>query len=266
MTTPPKRYTKATMIAELEKRKLGTKATRAAIIDTLFKRGYITGKLITVTKFGLSVYNALKENCSMIVDEVTTRKLEEDMDGISKRQKTEEEIISEGKQMLLEAIDTFNKNKQKISEELKAGFEDSIVSFGVCLKCGGKLVMRKSKTGKVFIGCSNYPNCTNTYPLPQNALIQPTKKICPYCHTMIVKVFRKGKRPYEMDLDPNCISRKDWQKTSNGVKQESNEISNTKSADLPVPLSKKHEKVSKNKKVLHPKKSSVRRKKAKQKS
>ncbi len=209
-TKPPNRYTKATLIAELEKRGLGTKATRAAIIDTLFKREYITGSSIMVTKFGLNVFEALKENCAMIIDEATTRKLEEDMEGISKRQKTEQEIIEEGKALLLEALKMFDKNKEKIARLLKEGFDDSAVGFGSCPKCGGKLVLRKSKAGKIFIGCSNYPKCTNTYPLPQNATIKPTGKICPYCHTPIVKVFRKGKRPYEMDLDPNCISRKEW--------------------------------------------------------
>ena len=66
--------------------------------------------------------------------------------------------------------------------------------------------------GKNFIGCSNYPNCTNTYSVPQNAKIVATGKMCELCHTPKIKVFRKGKRPFEMDLDPNCESKKDWAK------------------------------------------------------
>ncbi|MEM3245231.1 MAG: DNA topoisomerase I [Candidatus Micrarchaeaceae archaeon] len=259
MTSPPKRYTKASLIAELEKRNLGTKATRAAVIDTLFKREYITGKIITVTKFGLSVYNALKENCNMIIDEVTTRKLEEDMEKISKKEKTEEEVINEGKQMLLEALKIFDKNKQKILEELRAGFEDSIVSFGVCPKDGGKLVMRRSKNGKIFIGCSNYPKCTNTYPLPQNALIKPTNKTCPYCHTMIVKVFRKGKKPYEMDLDPNCISRKNWHIQNSKEQIENTAVLSQESESTTTQKLKEPKKASK-KKPVHPKKISNKKK------
>ncbi len=72
------------------------------------------------------------------------------------------------------------------------------------------MVIRRSRAGKLFVACTNYPNCTNTYSLPQNAKIEPVGKICEFCKTPIIKVIRKGRRPFEMDLDPNCISKKDW--------------------------------------------------------
>lgn len=209
-TQPPKRYTKAGLISELEKRNLGTKATRAAIIDTLFKRNYITGTSISVTKFGLSVFDALDKNCAMIVNEETTKKLEEDMEKISTGAKKEEEVIEEGKEMLLEALKAFDANKDKISEEIRQGLKESVNSLGKCPVDGGELVIRRSRAGKLFVACTNYPNCTNTYSLPQNAKIEPVGKICEFCKTPIIKVIRKGRRPFEMDLDPNCISKKDW--------------------------------------------------------
>ncbi|MGC8670158.1 MAG: DNA topoisomerase I [Candidatus Micrarchaeia archaeon] len=209
MTKPPRRYSKAMLIAELEKRKLGTKATRAAIIDTLFKRNYISGNIITVTSFGMSVYNALKKYAEMIIKEETTRKLEEDMEKIAIGEKTEAEVINEGKVLLLEALETFNKNKQDISSSIKEGFADSEVVLGKCPLDGGNLVIRHSRSGKIFASCSNYPKCKAIYPLPQHAKIIPTGKVCEYCHTPIVKVFR-NKKVFEMDLDPNCVTKKSW--------------------------------------------------------
>ncbi|MEM0149413.1 MAG: DNA topoisomerase, partial [Candidatus Micrarchaeaceae archaeon] len=209
-TKPKNRYTKAGLIAELERRDLGTKATRASIIDTLFKRNYITGTSIKVTQFGLSVYETLEKNCSMIVDEATTRKLEEDMELISKGKKDESVVIEEGKDMLLQALKALEENMASISESLRKAFSESTEKLGKCPVDGGDLVIRRSKAGKFFVACSNYPKCTNTYSLPQNAKIEPTGKTCEYCHTPIIKVIRRGKRPFEMDLDPNCITKSTW--------------------------------------------------------
>ena len=153
---------------------LGTKATRASIIDTLFKREYIEGTSRRVTKFGMSIYEALNENVNMIVDEGTTRGLEEDMERISKGEKTEEEVINEGKSMLLEALKSFDSNKAKIAEEMTKGISEGEEILGKCPKDGGNLVVRRSKMGKSFAACSNYPDCTTTYSLPQNAKIVGT--------------------------------------------------------------------------------------------
>ncbi|MFI5412757.1 MAG: DNA topoisomerase I, partial [Candidatus Micrarchaeales archaeon] len=209
-TQPPRRFTKAGLISELEKRDLGTKATRASIIDTLFRRRYLEGASnITVTAFGMSVYETLANNASMIVDESTTRKLEEDMEKISKGQMKEDDVIEEGKKALLEALKEFDKNKEQIAVAMKKGLHESNV-IGKCPKDGGDLVIRRSRFGKQFVACANYPKCTNTYSLPQGALILPTGETCEHCKTPFIKVIRKGRRPFEMDLDPNCITKKDW--------------------------------------------------------
>ncbi|MFH1221884.1 MAG: DNA topoisomerase, partial [Candidatus Micrarchaeota archaeon] len=76
-TTPPRRYTQASIVSELEKRHLGTKATRAAIVDTLFRRGYANGAPIEVTEFGLKVDEVLKKYAPEILDEELTKKIEE---------------------------------------------------------------------------------------------------------------------------------------------------------------------------------------------
>jgi DNA topoisomerase-1 len=210
LTQPPKRYSKAGLIAELEKRDLGTKATRASIIDTLFRRGYLDEAPIKATEFGMAVYEALHENVSMIVDEATTRQLEKDMEKIVEGKKTEEEVIGEGKKMLLDALKLFDSNKAKITEAMKKGLAESSIGLGKCPTDGGDLVVRKSRMGKQFAACANYPKCTTTFSLPQGAKIVGTGKACEFCKTPIVKVIRMGKGVFEMCLDPNCKTKEGW--------------------------------------------------------
>ncbi len=205
-TKPPRRFTKASLIAELERVDLGTKATRASIIDTLFKRNYIEGSQIRVTSFGMTVYKTLSKSCEMIVNIETTRVLEEDMELISKGKRDADEVIVEGKRMLIEAITLFDKNKESIGEQMRDSFRE-VNTLGRCPKCGGDLIIRRSKIGKQFVACSNYPKCTNTYPLPQNAKILSTTEVCDVCKTPMVRVIRKGKPPFDIDLDPKCTAR-----------------------------------------------------------
>ena len=213
VTQPPDRYNKASLIALLESKDLGTKATRAAIVDTLFNRGYIGGKRIEVTEYGMSVYEALKDNCPPILDPALTRKLEVDMEEIMHGKTSMEAVIKEGMETITKIITLFNKNEKAISADLSKGLEKTNQSsiLGKCLKDGGNLAIKYSRAGKQFVGCGNWPNCDQTYPLPQFAKIVPMGKVCELCHTPKVKVFRKGK-VFEMDLDPNCETKKNWGK------------------------------------------------------
>jgi DNA topoisomerase-1 len=211
-TLPPKRFTKTSLIALLEGKELGTKATRAEIIDTLFKRDYVKGASIEVTEFGLSIYDALSTYCPDILDEELTKRLETDMEKIQRGEATKALVIGEGKEIITKLIGKFKGKETQIGDALLKGLKESENSslIGPCRVDGGNLLLRRSKMGKNFIGCSNYPKCTNTYSVPQNAKIVATGKICEICHTPKIKVFRKGRRPFEMDLDPSCPSKKDW--------------------------------------------------------
>ena len=211
-TEPPSRFNKSSLIALLEKKDLGTKATRTEIIDTLFRREYIKNSRIEVTELGMSVYNALSKYCGAILNEELTRKLEKDMENIMRGSEDEERVIGEGKNIIEDIIKEFVKNEKEISKELGEGLKGNERSkiIGTCNKCGGNLIIKRSNAGKLFVGCSNWPNCNNAYPLPGGAAIVPTGKVCQICKTPIVKVFRRGRRPFQMDLDPNCETKKDW--------------------------------------------------------
>ena len=210
-TQPPKRFTQASIVRKLEVEKLGTKATRASIVQTLFDRGYLAGKSIEVTPLGLSVYDALARDVPDIVSEELTRHFEEDMEKITDGSKADSDVVGEGKAKLVELLDKFKLKEQEVGRSLLGAFnitqhEKNVV--GEC-KCGGKLVIRTSKYGQ-FVGCSNYPDCRNTYPLPHEAKVGSTGKKCEKCGTPIVLVKRKGKRPWRMCLSTTCETKASW--------------------------------------------------------
>ncbi|MCD6371750.1 MAG: DNA topoisomerase I [Candidatus Aenigmarchaeota archaeon] len=213
-TKPPQRYSQGSIIKEMEKRNLGTKATRSEILRTLYERGYLEGKSIRVSKLGEVVVNVLKKFSPEITSEELTRKFEEEMEMVYNGKKDKETVIQEAKKVLEKILKKIKENERKIGNLLAEGLLKSWEErniLGKCPKCGGTLrIIRSKKSGKFFVGCSNYPKCKNIYPLPQGARIEKTGKICEKCGTPIIRIRRKGKRPFTMCLDPNCSSKKDW--------------------------------------------------------
>ena len=214
-TQPPKRFTEASLVSELEDRDLGTKATRAVVVETLFKRGYLKGKSIHTTPFGLAVYDALKKDAPEIMDEELTRSIEHEMDQISEGKIDEKKVIEDGKKVVEKIVQDMKLKEREIGFELAAGFkqkENEASMLGKCAKCGNELRMIKSRFGKNFVGCSGYPECRTTFPLPGGALIEPQGTICEKCKTPMIKVIRKGRKPFIMCLDPTCETKKGWAK------------------------------------------------------
>jgi DNA topoisomerase-1 len=219
-TKPPKRYTQASIVSELEKRKLGTKATRSVIVDTLFKRGYTTGKSIEVSDFGLKVCDVLQKYAPEILDENLTRKIEEDMEAIQEGKLEKEKVIAESKEVLTQILDKWKANEAKIGAELADALAATLEAesmIGVCDKCGKQLRIIRLKAGKQFIGCSGYPACRNAYPLPTGAMVRPTRNTCPDCNKPTVNV-KKGRMRYTMCVDPNCPSKAKWKKRGGNEK------------------------------------------------
>ena len=213
-TQPPKRYTQASIISELERKKLGTKATRSTIIDTLFKRGYAIGKPIEVTDFGLKVRNVLAKYAPEILDEELTRKIEDDMEEIQEGKTEKEKVIEEGKDVLVKILGKWKKNEKKIGKEIADALKTTEAKenvVGKCDKCGENLRIIRMKAGRQFIGCSGYPKCRNIYPLPTGAFVKTTEKLCKDCGKPVVFVAR-GRMRFEMCIDPECPSKEKWKK------------------------------------------------------
>ncbi|MCD6227038.1 DNA topoisomerase I [Candidatus Micrarchaeota archaeon] len=212
MTKPPNRYTQATLISELEKRELGTKATRAVVVDTLFKRGYLEGRSIEVKPLGMAIYYALEPFCPEILDEKLTRHFEREMikiqeQPVDKAEKMKEKVINEGRKTVEKISKKFKAHESDIGKKLVESIKNEIV-MGKCPKCGGNLVIRTARVSKKqFVGCSNFPKCKVTYPLPQNVTVTATGKSCKYCGAPVVKVKPKRGNEYELCLNPSCPSK-----------------------------------------------------------
>ena len=206
-TTPPKRYTPASIIKELERRNLGTKATRSEIVDTLFQRGYVDGKAIEATNLGIKTVETLEKYCPKIVDEELTRHFEEEMDQIREGKRKSEEILNEARDAITDIIKDFKKHEKEIGKELlDANIEtrNEMTTLGKCPVCKeGDLQIRKGKFGS-FVACNKYPNCKTTFSLPHNALIKPAQTICETCSYPKVLAIKKGKQPMEFCLNPKC--------------------------------------------------------------
>jgi len=216
-TQPPKRYTQASLVRELEKRNLGTKSTRAIIIQTLYDRNYCEGQQIKITNLGRGVVETLKKYAPEFLSEKLTAKFEHEMELVEQNKKKREEVLIEAKNLLKKTFEELKKKEKEIGNSLLKLIEETREeqnTLGKC-KCGGNLKFIQMHNGSRFVGCSNYPKCKNAYPLPKNCKIEKTGKICEFCGTPILKIIRKGRRSFNMCLDPNCKRKEKWVKEKN---------------------------------------------------
>ncbi len=277
-TKPPPRYTQSTLIKEMERLNLGTKSTRAEIIQKLFDRGYVRGRPIRPTRIGRALISTLGKNQVQVIKPDMTAKLEKDMDKIEMGKIEKSAVIQESKEMLTKVlrdlkVETVGKvmresMRYKIGECPEGGdliyverkrlvvcekdgksifyalpktghiefldqkcpvcrlplirvvrkgqspqirclnpkceYNKKKDYVGKCPKCGGDLVIRQSRNGKRFIGCSNYPQCNVTYPLPQKGEIIPTGETCPYCGAPLIIIRRKGHKDWKICPNMDC--------------------------------------------------------------
>ena len=237
MTKPPRRYTSSSIVTKLEKLGLGTKATRSNIVDTLYKRNYIKGKSIRATPLGIKLIDTLNEHSPVILDKNLTKEFEEEMEEIEKQDgkkdlnKLEEKTIKKANKAIKKIVKDIKENQGHIGKDLKKAVEKNYKqnkkenTLTKCPKCKkGKLrIIFNKKSKRYFIGCSNYPDCKNTYTLPPGK-IKPSKdkkgnlKKCKECGWPILMRLKKGKRPWFFCFNPKCEKNKDkeWAKKRNG--------------------------------------------------
>ncbi|MGL4669081.1 MAG: DNA topoisomerase I [Methanobacteriaceae archaeon] len=199
-TKPPARYNEASLIKELEKRGLGTKATRADIIAKLYDRDYISGKKIEVNQLGENIIDTLKEYCKDLTSEELTRQFETELEEIMSGKIKREKVVDEAKGEVLKIISDIEKNQAEIGEQLYDAYQRSQI-VDKCV-CKGNLTIRYSpKTKSQFVGCSNYPECTVIYSLPRGATV--LKKKCEKCGLPLIS-FGSQKQRQKACLDPKC--------------------------------------------------------------
>ncbi len=209
-TQPPSRYGQGTLIELMEKYNLGTKATRHAIIQNLYDRGYVHGSPVEPTQMGIKMAEALQQFAPRIASPEMTAELEKDMDLISVRDLTKEQVVSISRDLLRQAYGSLEQNREQVAAKIYEGITDDRI-LGDCPKCGKhKLrVVRSKTTKKRFVGCEGYPDCDQTYPLPQRGDIIGTGEICPQCGSPKIKVLG-GRRPWVLCLDPYCPTKAEY--------------------------------------------------------
>ncbi|MCX6748107.1 MAG: DNA topoisomerase, partial [Candidatus Pacearchaeota archaeon] len=224
MTQPPRRYTPASIITELEKRNLGTKATRANIIETLYARNYIKEQSIQATPLGISLIKTLEKYSPVIIDEKLTRDFEKDMVEIERAKKgleeKEEHIIKKAEVSIKKIAEDFKQHEDKIGKELVSATEENykleraeneLNECPVCKK--GKLrILFNKRFRRSFVACNSYPECKTTFSLPPG-LIKKTDKICEACGFPMLLAIRKEKRPWMFCFNPNCKTRLEYEKS-----------------------------------------------------
>lgn len=191
MTEPPARFDEALLIKKLKEEGIGRPSTYATILDILYNRNYVIkeNKKLVPTEVGKLTVNFLKKYFTEIFDYGFTAKMEENLDK-----------IEEGKLKYLDVLNDFYSKFEPLinsTEKMESLKEKLIVKTLLkCEKCGGDMLIRQSKNGQ-FLGCSNYPECTNTKALSYG--------VCPKCNKgFVVKRYYKNKSFFGCSLYPKC--------------------------------------------------------------
>jgi DNA topoisomerase-1 len=239
-TSPPPRFSPATILQTLEDQEVGTKTTRALVLDILYKRGYLSGRQINVTPLGLAVYDAFNKYVPLVVDPELTRKLEKEIEAIQDDKMSQDEVINSAKKIIREVVTEMKNKEKEIGSELLIQLKKS-EEFAPC-KCGGKLrVLQKGKSK--FLGCTNYPKCKITYSLPYGLFNYAEQ--CPECNSPIIWII-KGKQRFKACLNRECPTK--LEKEAAREKREEDKIKKEKIEKIEKKEPKKTEKAAKPKK------------------
>ncbi len=229
-TKAPPRYTDATFIKAMEENGIGRPATYATVVSVLAKREYTEkdGKNLKPTALGETVVTFMEKNFKDIVDIQFTASMEDKLDTVvngTQWQKIIEDFYPGFVKSLNAAYS--GEKKVKLEEEVtdviceKCGanmvvrtgkfgkflacpnfpkcrnIKNIVESLGKCPSCGGDIVKKKTKNGKPFYGCSNYPNCEFM------SWEQPAPVFCPKCRS-VMRIVTKDKKTKYICINKNC--------------------------------------------------------------
>lgn len=218
-TTPPGRYSEASLIKELEKRDIGRPSTYASIISTIEDRGYVNkiNKSLHPTDTGEVVSDFLEENFTKYISDDFTKEMENNLDKVADGKLTYLKLLTDFYKPFASAL----KAKDKIEKQNNFGFAPENIK---CPECSAKMIIKLSKNGK-FYSCSRFPDCQGARTLNGEVLEGPkeTGKICPKCNEgkLIERTVRYGKF-IACSNYPKCkyieTSEEERQKKNTGVK------------------------------------------------
>ena len=226
-TEPPARYTEASLIKALEEYGIGRPSTYASIISTILSREYVVreAKSLKPTELGEVVTNLMKKQFSKIVNLKFTAQMENDLDSIEGGKNDWKDTLRVFYSDFSETLEKAKENMKDVKITLEEDKTDEICDkcgkpmvvkhgrFGkfiacsgypeckniknivdeigvTCPKCNGSVIRRKSKRGRVFYGCKNYPSCSFV------SWDEPTNDKCPNCGEILYKKNTKKTKIY----------------------------------------------------------------------
>jgi DNA topoisomerase-1 len=231
-TQGPPRYTDASIVKILEEKGIGRPSTYAPTISVLLDRYYVTrsNKQLVPTLLGKMISDMLSEYFPHVVDAAFTASMEDKLDEVEENRIRWPDMIKEFYDPFIDRVEEVGKTLESYKGTLDeatdyvcekcgkplikklgrfgfflacSGFPDCkttrSIPLGVCPKCGGDIVARKTKgRGKEFYGCANYPDCdfiSHYKPLNQN---------CPKCGQFMVEKYDKRNGSHKACINPDC--------------------------------------------------------------
>lgn len=205
-TSPPPRFTEASLVKYLEEKEIGRPSTYAPIVSTLLSRRYIQRQKrnLLPTDLGFLVTGIVEQYFKEVADADFTANMEAQLDDVAT-------AGSDWKVIIRNFYGGFEKELEVADEEIKkVEFEDEPTDE-VCEVCGCPMVIKQGRFGR-FMACSGYPDCKNT-----KAIVKTIDVKCPDCGSDIVeKRSRRGKIFYGCSGYPKC-KRAYWNKPVNKV-------------------------------------------------
>ena len=206
-TEPPARYSQGRLVQEMEKRGLGTKSTRASIIERLYQVRYLKNDPIEPSQLGMAIVDALHDFAPRITTPEMTAELDEDMTHVAEGTDTQDHVVEHSRALLAGMLDALIEHKDDLGEAI-ADAVTADARVGACPKCGKDLVMKTSaKTRGSFIGCMGWPDCDVTYPVPSGVKVSPLEgdaAVCPECGAPRIKCQPFRQKAYEQCVNPKC--------------------------------------------------------------
>ena len=193
-TSPPPRYTEASLVKTLEELGIGRPSTYAPTITTILNREYVEkdGASLVPTELGIIVTKILDENFQKFMEVDFTADMESQLDQIEEGNAEWKKVVEEFYSPLAEAIRVAIEKIEKVNMDEETD--------EICELCGSNMVIKYGRFGK-FMACKNYPECKNTKPIVSKIGVK-----CPKCKEgdIIMRKSKKKKIFYGCSNYPDC--------------------------------------------------------------
>jgi len=229
-TEPPPRFTEATLVKALEDNGIGRPSTYSSIVETIQARRYVEQieRRFRPTEIGMAVNDLLAEHFPDIMDLAYTAKMESELDHVEDNAENWVDVLRRFYGPFEHELEEAEKKlpraelRDEPTEEICPNCERPMViktgRFGrfisctgypdckttkpilidtgaLCPKDGGKIVERKSRRGRTFYGCANYPACD--FVSWDRVVPEP----CPVCGAYVVTKTKRGVTSFECSRD-----------------------------------------------------------------